>query len=106
MVRLTDRPDMTLDVYHGRKTITQQQQCSAQPGKQVKGQSRSCFEDNFMTLYNSIIILLCFISVEEMAHKPVGKCKCCMVVYSTKKVKVSKLQVLWKTPLKCHVMKC
>ena len=24
-VRLTDRPDMTLDVYRGRKTITQQQ---------------------------------------------------------------------------------
>ena len=23
MVRLTDRPDMTLDVYHGRKTTTQ-----------------------------------------------------------------------------------
>ena len=26
VVRLTDRPDMTLDVYHGRKTIIQQQQ--------------------------------------------------------------------------------
>ena len=26
MVRLTDRPDMTLDVYHGRKTTMQQQQ--------------------------------------------------------------------------------
>ena len=25
MVRLTDRPDMTLDVYHGRKTAIQQQ---------------------------------------------------------------------------------
>ena len=25
MVRLTDRPNMTLDVYGGRKTITQQQ---------------------------------------------------------------------------------
>ena len=28
MVRLTDRPDMTLDVYRGRKTTTQQQQLS------------------------------------------------------------------------------
>ena len=28
VVRLTDRPDMTLDVYHGRKTTTQQQQQS------------------------------------------------------------------------------
>ena len=26
MVRLTDSPDMTLDVYHGRKTTLQQQQ--------------------------------------------------------------------------------
>ena len=26
VVRLTDRPDMTLDVYRGRKAITQQQQ--------------------------------------------------------------------------------
>ena len=26
MVRLTDRPDKTLDVYHGRKTTPQQQQ--------------------------------------------------------------------------------
>ena len=30
VVRLTDRPDMTLDVYRGRKTTTQQQQ---QPGR-------------------------------------------------------------------------
>ena len=31
VVRLTDRPDMTLDVYRGRKTTIQQQQqiCSA-----------------------------------------------------------------------------
>ena len=28
LVRLTDRPDMTLDVYRGRKTTTQQQQFS------------------------------------------------------------------------------
>ena len=28
MVRLTDRPDMTLDVYRGRKTTMQQQQPS------------------------------------------------------------------------------
>ena len=26
VLRLTDRPDMTLDVYRGRKTTTQQQQ--------------------------------------------------------------------------------
>ena len=28
VARLTDRPDMTNAVYHGRKTITQQQQLS------------------------------------------------------------------------------
>ena len=28
VVRVTDRPDMTLDVYSGRKTTTQQQQQS------------------------------------------------------------------------------
>ena len=31
MVRLTDRPDMTLDVYRGRKTTTQQQQSINMP---------------------------------------------------------------------------
>ena len=30
VVRLTDRPDMTLDVYRGRKTTIQQQQQQAQ----------------------------------------------------------------------------
>ena len=35
MVRLTDRPDMTLDVYRGRKTTIQQQQ------RQVLGKSKS-----------------------------------------------------------------
>ena len=29
VVRLTDRPDMTLDVYRGRKTTIQQQQQNA-----------------------------------------------------------------------------
>ena len=30
VVRLTDRPDMTLDVYRGRKTtVQQQQQCAS-----------------------------------------------------------------------------
>ena len=33
VVRLTDRPDMTLDVYRGRKTTIQQQQ---QPGSRLR----------------------------------------------------------------------
>ena len=37
MVRLTDRPDMTIDVYRGRKAITQlQQQQQHQKGKARK----------------------------------------------------------------------
>ena len=39
MVRLTDRPDMTLDVYRGRKTTIQQQQQPdlPQPGGSYEG---------------------------------------------------------------------
>ena len=36
MVRLTDRPDMTIYVYRGRKAITQQQQQQHQKGKARK----------------------------------------------------------------------
>ena len=40
VVRLTDRPDMTLDVYHGCKTTMQQQQ---QKHKNImKGTKDSC----------------------------------------------------------------
>ena len=35
VVRLTDRPDMTLDVYRGRKTTTQQQQLHGRPTSSV-----------------------------------------------------------------------
>ena len=37
VVRLTDRPDMTLDVYRGRKT-TMQQQCNNVMGKGLTGE--------------------------------------------------------------------
>ena len=36
MVRLTDRPDMTLDVYRGRKTTIQQQQQPTENEAKVK----------------------------------------------------------------------
>ena len=38
MVRLTDRPDMTLDVYRGRKTTMQQQANGIQREIKVKGE--------------------------------------------------------------------
>ena len=40
VVRLTDRPDMTLDVYRGRKTTMQQQQHS-QPALHTKWESKT-----------------------------------------------------------------
>ena len=35
VVRLTDRPDMTLDVYRGRKTTMQQQNATVLGGQMV-----------------------------------------------------------------------
>ena len=42
MVRLTDRPDMTLDVYRGRETTIQQQQQQNTPFAQIKLLDVSC----------------------------------------------------------------
>ena len=44
VVRLTDRPDMTLDVYRGRKTTMQQQQ-------QPSAVDHSCPLHNFDTVH-------------------------------------------------------
>ena len=49
VVRLTDRPDMTLDVYRGRKTTMQQQQ--QQP---IMG-SINCIQS--ISLYRALTIL-------------------------------------------------
>ena len=40
VVRLTDRPDMTLDVYRGRKTTIQQQIMSVTPLSSVELHNR------------------------------------------------------------------
>ena len=39
MVRLTDRPDMTYDVYRERKTTTKQQQHQRQNERKIKKQN-------------------------------------------------------------------
>ena len=50
MVKLTDHPDMTLDVYRGRKTIMQQQQQQLQSA--ISGlQIRVSIEDNSKTIF-------------------------------------------------------
>ena len=54
VVRLTDRPDMTLDVYHGRKTTMQQQQ-------QIQGNWPSGSGEDFFkvfTIYGMAAILV------------------------------------------------
>ena len=38
--RLTDRPDMTLDVYRGRKTTTQQQQLTTALLDSTEGEAK------------------------------------------------------------------
>ena len=46
VVRLTDRPDMTLDVYRGRKTtMQQQQQPTPPPPPQKKKKNKHFFLD-------------------------------------------------------------
>ena len=51
VVRLTDRPDMTLDVYRGRKTTKQQQQQQQQP-------TASCTRIiQFLSLYKMYIYM-------------------------------------------------
>ena len=45
-VRLTDRPDMTLDVYRGRKTTMQQQQATLTTKKQTTKFSSANFWKN------------------------------------------------------------
>ena len=50
VVRLTDRPDMTLDVYHGRKTTIQQQQQS-----HISLTDDEMDIDTTITTYNTIL---------------------------------------------------
>ena len=53
MVRLTDRPDMTLDVYSGRKTTIQQQQQSFPP---------------FLQREATVVVTFCFAYLDDGAH--------------------------------------
>ena len=68
VVRLTDRPDMTLDVYRGRKTTMQQQQLSM-PFTEVMTVPRRCYSGGmlfnksaFCTLFSSLV------DIRERAH--------------------------------------
>ena len=54
VVRLTDRPDMTLDVYRGRKTTIQQQQQQINAGASFGGHSSDILQfknnDNYFKI--------------------------------------------------------
>ena len=55
VVRLTDRPDMTLDVYRGRKTTMQQQKKVF--GHTVRGPLK-LFKENFLSQEDTPLNLL------------------------------------------------
>ena len=68
VVRLTDRPDMTLDVYHGRKTTMQQQQ---QLSKTFLGQTWYLLNNQPVTPLSSVDkIFQCNHSIVD--QKPTG----------------------------------
>ena len=50
VVRLTDQPDMTLDVFHGRKTTTQQQQQPKFSFLALEHLSQLCHQNFFQAL--------------------------------------------------------
>ena len=58
VVRLTDRPDMTLDVYRGRKTTKQQQHCDFDTTSLF---SNSCHKAHWFLLvlmsFNIVLVL-------------------------------------------------
>ena len=58
VVRLTDRPDMTLDVYHGRKATMQQQQQprSRHPRSERWIYGPACAQKRFMDLEKNSIM--------------------------------------------------
>ena len=64
VVRLTDRPDMTLDVYLGRKTTTQQhtREISSNriPPVIVTGRPKAVLSLRFHFFYVCVYVCLCF----------------------------------------------
>ena len=60
MVRLTDRPDMTLDVYRGRKTTMRQQQ---QQLKKNYGFRLNCFSPLATGSHTNHMFLSCLLSL-------------------------------------------
>ena len=65
MQRLTDRPDMTLDVYRGRKTTTQQQQQSVIKKHKIVSVWYNIFQTN--TFVRDCYIPFVHISLRIMA---------------------------------------
>ena len=70
VVRLTDRPDMTLDVYRGRKT-TMQQQCNAFLSSLTHFCVCVCVWKNALKLQNARISILHVWSIVNALPGPV-----------------------------------
>ena len=75
VVRLTDRPDMTLNVYRGRKTTIQQQQLNQQKGPNAKVCKKCKKLSNIeMKNFSSLVSLTChftkFVFLEQVTAMP------------------------------------
>ena len=80
VVRLTDRPDMTLDVYRGRKTtIQQQQQLFRQTGQSKQCRHRlACSERSSLIWVYTVYYSICIIWIHCCTEKP--NCSICRTV--------------------------
>ena len=61
VVRLTDRPDMTLDVYRGRKTTMQRQQISVLSSKYLEASQSRHFNAVVRTIVVVVFALLFYV---------------------------------------------
>ena len=58
VIRLTDRPDMTLDVYRGRKTTMQQQQQQQVKLKSLRPDHSPSWNEDLISIKNDIIFFV------------------------------------------------
>ena len=65
VVRLTDRPDMTLDVYRGRKTTMQQQQ---QQPKRLPKPERGMYDYCKTLIFGGYLFLAILACMEKIAE--------------------------------------
>ena len=99
VVRLTDRPDMTLDVYRGRKTIQQ----PVSELDVIKSMSFSCLcrHDTYTNQYRAMFVMNCTVDYNELLKYPQANNK-----RRKKKQKSSATQDVTSETDKFHPVKC